>query len=661
MSSEQLDSRSTSHPSEGVGPFVGIDEQELVQLLEGATDGTWCYYPDRDEMRWSAGIIRLLGYDEQVDSLGDVLELTHPDDRARHRRVIERALAGGGSYTTELRLLRRDGKYASLSERGLVLPARQGRERCLVSFVLDISAAELSRGQLERTERLFRAFMDNCPAAVFLKDENGVHLYANNEAAAFIGVPLEELIGHKSSELLPPEVAERLAESDRIALESGEPNSSSYPIQTHAGRQRQVADVKFRIPHGVEGEGEFLIGGFSLDITKSHDQAERLAKLDLRLQESQRLESLGLLAGGVAHDFNNLLQTVIGSAEIALYEEDASERDEMINRVIERCRQAGELCQQLLLYSGRGSRLKGHVDLVELIGNASELTDAARADGVQLEVSLPHGLPSVLGDIVQLRQLLLNLVKNAAQASGPGARPIRIEVYRCTEPVNQPVFLDWVPSTPGAPHPEMVCVAVEDAGQGMQPEQMRRIFEPFYSKRPGGHGLGMATVLGIVKGHEGALGVRSTPGEGTRVEIYLRAGEGHSLRSEDPVRPLADLQGRRILAVDDQPEVLAVTSSLLRFMDLDARCCGSGKEALQLVARQTEPFELALLDVTMPDMSGLELAERILRLSPETRIVLTSGHVESGLAGIPREYEFLTKPFDLRSLAEALSDALAGS
>ena len=253
-------------------------------------------------------------------------------------------------------------------------------------------------------------------------------------------------------------------------------------------------------------------------------QTEAAQALERRLIDHQRLESLGLLAGSIAHNFNNIIHTILGNAELVAVV-SAQEQGEYLEAIRERCRHAGKLCSQLLLYAGRGQAQLEPIDAGQLIDASGELLDISRHQGTSLRFEVAPDLPEVRADPTQLRQILLNLVLNAAQAVD--GRDNRELVVKCeVRPRVHPreILHEWTDETAGP----FVCISVSDSGPGMTVEQAQKAFEPFYSTKLQGHGLGLPTVLGLVRAHLGAISVLTAPDQGTSVEVYLPVGGGES-------------------------------------------------------------------------------------------------------------------------------------
>jgi signal transduction histidine kinase/CheY-like chemotaxis protein len=461
-------------------------------------------------------------------------------------------------------------------------------------------------------------------------------------------------------------VAERLLFADRQVLERREPVEGRFDLELPDGTRRHVIDVKFSVPALGERPPE-LVGGFAVDVTQTVEQERRLRELDRERQERARLDSIGILAGGVAHDFNNLLFAIRGSVELAREESDPRERQALLDAALERTEYASALCARLLTYAGQGATEPTRLRPEALLAESRELDALARQHGATLERTVAPGLPELVADALQLRQVLLNLVTNAVEASRESESPaVELDCRHRAAPSPLPLSHDW--SGPdSAPH-GFVCFRVTDRGVGMTIETARRAFEPFFSERAGGHGLGLASVLGIVRQHRGAVGIESEPGLGTRVEVAFPAAAvtadggpvpGAIRTGVAPARQASgqEASGRRLLVVDDEPAVCRTVARLLERLGARVDAFEDPEVALRHLegAGAAVPYDAALIDFQMPGMSGPELAARIRARRPGLSILLSSGAPEADLASVAERHEVLPKPYSLARLRAALA------
>ena len=419
-------------------------------------------------------------------------------------------------------------------------------------------------------------------------------------------------------------------------------------------------DARFRIERDGTGRIARVLGA-ARDVTEARDAEEAHRRFERQTQESQRLESLGLLTGGIAHDFNNLLTVVLGNTRLALTE---LAPDSPLERRLLRIRAAAEhgaaLTEQMLVYAGRGSHVRKPSDLSRLVAEMLELLRASLPARCELRHELADDVWGELDD-TQLRQVLLNLATNAGESLAEGAGSVTIRTGKLNA---DPAYLA---DTRGVPDPEpgsYVFVEVADDGPGIEAETQRRVFDPFFSTKFSGRGLGLAAVLGIVRGHGGVVKLASGPGRGTCFRVLLpSAGEllvpAHGVPPE--AEAAAPARSGRVLVVDDEDAVLEIAEEFLAREGFDAVTAGSGREAVRRFAAEPRGFDAAVIDLAMPDLSGERVAAEIRALRPDLPLVLASGFSAELAAARCLELgaaRFLHKPYAPDDLVRAVRGVL---
>jgi len=400
------------------------------------------------------------------------------------------------------------------------------------------------------------------------------------------------------------------------------------------------------------------------DITERKSAENKRLQLERQMQETQKLESLGVLAGGIAHDFNNLLTVILGNASLALDElPPTSAAGDNLKAIEHTALRAAELCRQMLAYSGKGRFVIEAVELGALIQDMVSLLKASITKKAMLHLNLAESLPSLRGDPSQIRQIVMNLVINASEALGEHAGTITLAtglLEASPEPLAG-IHLD----EPLAEGP-YVWLEVSDTGCGMDPETRRRIFEPFFTTKFTGRGLGLSAVLGIVRGHQGALKVQSEPGKGTSFKVLFPAAPQEvptPPRSGEPKPGLWKGAGT-ILLVDDEESVRTMGRRMLERSGFQVLTAADGRAALEIYRARRGEIALVLLDLTMPDLDGEETFHELRQIDPNVRVVMSSGYTESEI--IPRFAGqgltgFLQKPYTTAALMECLRGSLGGS
>jgi signal transduction histidine kinase len=385
-------------------------------------------------------------------------------------------------------------------------------------------------------------------------------------------------------------------------------------------------------------------------------QAER-ERLENRLHQSQRLESLGLLAGGVAHDFNNLLAVILNCAAFvaeATTDDEAVQAD--VQEIMKAAKQAAQLTRQLLIFGRRERVQLEALDLGAVVADVQSLLARSIGEHVKLVVHTTASLPPVRGDRSQIEAVLVNLAVNARDAM-PGGGMLTIESGVTLLDGDQAGLFPPVPSG------SYVTLSVTDTGVGMSPDVVMRIFEPFFTTKPQGHGtgLGLATVHGIVAGAGGGLSVQSELGVGTTIRAFFPAADqAIAAKATPPAAVDVGGRGETLLVVEDEPAVLQVVVRMLRRNGYSVIAATTGTQALTLAAERD--FDMLLTDVVMPEMSGLELAERIGQLRPDASVLFMSGYspdLFGDKRGLAEGIRLLQKPFTEQALLEAIRAAMA--
>ena len=416
---------------------------------------------------------------------------------------------------------------------------------------------------------------------------------------------------------------------------------------------------RYSQPQLVDGRINGLVWCYR-DVSDRVRAEDERRRLEAQMQHVQKLESLGVLAGGIAHDFNNLLVGVLGHAGLALTEVDAdSPAHERIEQIQLTAQRAAELTNQMLAYSGKGRFVLQSADLSEIVREMTHLLRTAVERSAEIMLDLDPKLPAFDGDPAQIRQVVMNLITNASDAIGPAVGTISIQTGRMA--VTPEYIADaWIGSDLPAGH--YVFVEVRDSGCGMDAATVARIFDPFFTTKFTGRGLGLAAVLGIVRGHKGGIKIASEPGRGTTFRVLLPASATPAAPAAVPVKsaPVC-VAGGRVLVVDDEPGVRTIARESLRRAGFDVTTVNDGAEAIELLGAD-KGFQVVLLDMTMPRMNGTEAFRLIKELQPDLPVVLTSGYSaqeavgrfgNDGIAG------FIQKPFMPAALVKAMHDAIS--
>jgi PAS domain S-box-containing protein len=522
--------------------------------------------------------------------------------------------------------------------------ARDLEERVRQRTAEAVESAAASREQAQ--------LLDLAHDAILSMDWDATIRFWSRGAERMYGWTREEALGKISHQLLQTVFPEPLQAIEKTLAEQG--HWEGQLRHTARDGSALVVSSRWALRRGPAGEPQGYLE-INTDIT------ERL-RIEEQLRHTQKLESLGVLAGGVAHDFNNLLTGVLGNASLAL---DASPPRHpnriLLEEVIRAAEHAADLTRQLLAYAGKGRFVLRTLDLSGLVREISSLVQTSIPKNVQLRLQLADALPGVEADSGQMQQIVMNLVINGAEAIGPegGSVLVRTGV--------QPVDAQYAAtmSDPGhgrIPPGEYVSLEVHDTGSGMSPDTVAKIFDPFFTTKFTGRGLGLSAVLGIVRAHKGALKVYSQPGRGTTFKVLFPASAN---RIDSPAAPAAtDLTGEgTVLIVDDEEVVRQTARHTLHRYGYQTLTAVDGAQAIEIYSAGPDGIVAVLLDLTMPVMSGEETLRHLQRLNPAVKVLLTSGYNEveavhrfagKGLAG------FIQKPYTSAELAKKVKEVLAG-
>jgi nitrogen-specific signal transduction histidine kinase/ActR/RegA family two-component response regulator len=396
------------------------------------------------------------------------------------------------------------------------------------------------------------------------------------------------------------------------------------------------------------------------DITARKNAEAHRERLEQLLRQSQKMEAIGTLAGGIAHDFNNILTAILGYTELVRDQVRGQEGvEDRLVEIAKAGRRAKGLVSQILTFSRRQEQTRVTMALGPAIDEALKLLRAAIPTSIEIDAQVDPDLPLVLADATQIHQVVMNLAANAAAAMTGGPGRLRV---RCTATT----FDEAAAADAGLSSGRYVCLLIEDSGCGMEPEVLERIFDPFFTtKGPGeGTGLGLSVVHGIVKGHEGAILVDSRVREGTAFRIYLPALLDRPLSDERPRPQAIEGNGEHVLCIDDEPALVELLHDQLVTLGYRVTAHRSPVSALSDFHARPEDFDVVLTDLTMPAMSGADLAEAIVKVRPDLPIVIATGYGHVMTEERSRELgirPLLYKPFTMATLGEAIQEALVAA
>jgi PAS domain S-box-containing protein len=606
-------------------------------------------------------IERLTGYPKEL-FLNDIIsfrDLYHPDDSIGLMPEDEAVLSQSGAFQLSYRICHRSGEWRWVEDYGGGVFDDAGRLLFLAGFMSDITERKKAEEALHESERVLSTLMSNLPGMAYRcrNDEQWTTDFVSEGSLELTGYEPAELCKNQVvayGDLIVMEDRRNVWDTVQKALCERRSFRLTYRIRTRQGSEKWVWE------HGrgvFLPDGELLcLEGFITDITERK-------KAEDAVRYAQKKESLGILAGGVAHDFNNLLVALLGQTSLALaHLPPGSPARTHVEKAIKAAQRAADLTLQLLAYSGRGQLKVAPLQLNDLIEENVHLLEATVPKHIDLQLFLAQPLAAIEADRGQMQQIIMNLMINAAEAIGdrPGRITVTTRSQTMTEAEDEELFQRYT-NQPLAAGP-YVALIVADDGCGMAHETLAHIFDPFFTTKFTGRGLGLAAVLGIVRGHRGGLYITSEPGQGTTFHLVFPATDA-SPAIASPVTP-ATAGGAQhlILAIDDEQPVREAISDILEIEGISVITAANGAEGIELYRRQATAVNLVVLDLSMPGLSGEETFQALRAINPEVKVILSSGYSE---AEVTRRFQdgqivdFVQKPYDLATFMGLIRRHLA--
>lgn len=620
----------------------------LAAIVEASEDAIISKTLESRVLTWNSAAERIYGYSAE-EARGRHMTFLLPADRPdEETAILQRIRRGERVEHFETTRRRKDGRLIDVSITISPIRDDQGAIIGASHIARDITERKTAETLLRDSEAKLRAFLESASQGVITVNAKGRIDLVNAKVEEIFGYSRDELGGHSLEILIPPRFRE--AHVGHLAEYFAHPRSRPMGARLElAGLRKDGTEfpVDIALSYVSSNEGILAIA-FVNDITERK-------KVEEQLWHTQKLESLGVLAGGVAHDFNNLLTGILGNTSLALELLPTNHRSrEMLQNSLVASERAADLTRQLLAYAGKGRFVTELIDLSRLVREISQLIQTSIPRSVQLRLDLAANLPNVEADASQIQQLIMNLVINGAEAIG--------ETENGTVSVTtgvQEVDHAYIRSTLG-PKEEVspgnyVTLEVHDSGCGMDERTLSRIFDPFFTTKFLGRGLGLAAAQGIVRGHKGAMKVYSEPGKGSTFKVIFPTSGKQAVQTTE--RPSAEaLTGNAtILVIDDEPVVRQTAKSMLERYGYTVLVAENGKEGVDLFRIIADKVALVILDMSMPVMSGEETLRNLKLINPQVVVMLSSGFNEveairrftgKGLAG------FIQKPYSMAELAE---------
>ncbi len=583
----------------------------------------------------------LLGYESTDEMIGrpNSSFWMYQEKRAEMLEIMKR---DGTVKDYEVVLQRRDGSPVTVATTSNYYYDKDGHVLGVEGIFRDITERKRSEDELFRQNNLISTIIESASEAIFAKDTAGVYISINKAGARMLGLSVADVVGRTDAEILPTEIADQFRKSDQQIVSEGV-SSEREEIGLLDGRLRTFLSHK---TPWLDNSGKIIgIIGVSNDITDRKVHEKEQLKME-------KLESLGVLAGGIAHDFNNILTGILGNISFAQMFLDTTHKSyKPLSEAEKASLRAGELAHQLLTFAKGGEPVKKVVSIQHIASEAvSFVLHGSNVKGI---VNIPDSIHAINADEGQMSQVFHNIIINAAQAM-PGGGNLDITAKNKILPVNNAMNL---------PAGNYVSLSFTDQGCGIPESDLINVFDPYFTTKPAGNGLGLASVHSIISKHGGHIGVTSVAGVGTTFTIHLPSiGATYAAHRIESVKQANDNhQGGSILVMDDEEMILSLINGMLEHLGYKVTKCLNGSDAIEKykAAKDSEtPFSVVIMDLTIPGgMGGKEAAGHILEIDPQACLIVSSGYSNDPIISDYKSYGFsgaVAKPYTVNELGKLL-------
>ena len=630
--------------------IAAVDFAEMAPVLD--LTNTVIHDQEGKILFWTSGCQRLYGWSRE-EALGKVLHELLKTRYPLPREEIIKQLRTDGSWQGEIEQKKKDGSLVSIASLWVARLTADKKIPSVLQINSDITALKQAQAELMAREAHLRSILDTVPEAMVVIDEGGVVTSFSSAATQLFGYDPEEVIGRNVKMLMPAPYRDEHDEYIGRYLETGEARIIGYGrVVKGLTKGGEVFPMELAVGE-AQASGQRIFTGFIRDLTTRH-------KMEAELRQSQKMEAIGQLTGGVAHDFNNLLTVIAGNLEMIEGSLSDPDQREMLREAQDALQEGAKLTAQLLAFGRRQPLNPEPTDIGPLVSNFAELMRRTLGEAIELSIVTTGSAHLAVVDATQLQNALLNLVINARDAMPRGGR-LTIEISHAR------LDADYAQMYPEVRTGRYVLIAVTDTGEGMSEEVRQRAFEPFYTTKPtgAGTGLGLSMVYGFVKQSGGNVQLYSELGGGTSVRVFLPLAEGVQSAAQ-PTASIVELDAMRggaetILVVEDDPRLRRVVTRRLRSLGYEVIEAENGTNALRLLAAHPE-IAMIFTDFVMPGgMNGNELADAAFAARPDIKVLFTSGYAEPAAARRQlRAGAWLKKPYTAIELADRIRDALDG-
>ncbi len=585
-------------------------------------------------------------------NIEQLMALVHPDDHEIVNKGLDMAIQGLRDYDIDYRIVRPDGNVIWVHSRAEVKRDKDGIPSSLTGTVVDITERKTVENELRESRALLDSYIGTAPVGMAMFDSELRYRKVNQALADINGVSIEDHLYKRPRDILPGSLGLTVEKIFQSILRTGQPiinQEISGETLSHPDETRHWLHSFFPIL-GAEQKPS----GIGVTIVETTE----IKRAEEQLRQSQKMEALGTLSGGIAHDFNNILYPIVMYANLLLEKCDADSQDyKDLKEITSAVKRATDLVSQILVFSRRSTGVKHVRDLVLVIKEAIKLMRAALPANITLEEKIPDGIVPVFCDSSQLYQVVVDICTNAGLAILESGK---ITIALDSSEVAGIRCFDGTEI-----HGKYCRLTVTDSGVGMDNKTQAKIFDPFFTTRDVGRGtgLGLSTVFGIVQDHKGGIKVSSEVGKGSTFEVFLPIAEGPVEKEPETRGSVRDYMGtENILFVDDDKQIRNSVRICLERAGYNVTAVADGQEALDIFEENIDRYDLVVTDQTMPNMTGEQLSHELMRLRPNTPVILCTGHgatISAKLSGAAHISAFLQKPLtptDLRQVVRKVLD-----
>ena len=612
-------------------------KEELEKIYDLSPDMLCVAGPDGYFKKVNNTWENVLGYSKEELLSKPFIEFVHPDDRKDTIEQLDKLISGKELFYFENRYGCKDGTYKILAWNAK--PVEDGK---IYAAARDITKRKKIEGELRKSEGRFRQFIKNTSQGVSMMDKSARITFVNKSMCEMFGYSEEELLGKTPSDFLE---GENLAIFQQYLAERGKTEANPFEI-TFAKKDGTPLHTLLA-PQIIKDREGSISGSFALisDITEQKKMEEERLK-------TQKLESIGVLAGGIAHDFNNILAAIMGNINLALFDQELKDKTKkLLSKAEKAALRATGITQQLLTFAKGGEPIKEIAHLGSVIKDAADFV--LHGKNIVCDYHLPKDLWAVEIDRGQISQVIQNIVLNASHAM-PAGGTISISGENIESGIENVL--------PSGENAKFVKISINDSGMGMPEKVLARIFEPYYTTKQEGSGLGLAVTQSIIRKHKGRIMAESSPGHGTTFTIYLPAADKFELPTEKSLEEKQISRQAKILVMDDEEMVRSIAEEMLSELGHQVDLAADGDEAIRLYRASMEagrPYDLVIMDLTIPGgLGGKEAAVKTLAIDPKAKIIVTSGYSNDAIMANFEDYGFcsaIEKPFRLQELSKTIA------